>query len=126
MEKTVMPKILIVEDNDMNRDMLSRRLVRNGFEVVMAVNGQEGVEMTRSERPDLVLMDMSLPVMDGWEATRTLKGDAETQGIPIIALTAHAMESDRQQALEAGCDDFDTKPIELPRLLGKIGALLPK
>ncbi len=126
MEKTVMPKILIVEDNDMNRDMLSRRLLRNGFEVVMAVNGQEGVEMTRSERPDLVLMDMSLPVMDGWEATRTLKGDAETQRIPVIALTAHAMESDRQQALEAGCDDFDTKPIELPRLLGKIGALLPK
>jgi two-component system, cell cycle response regulator DivK len=121
-----MPKILIVEDNDMNRDMLSRRLVRNGFDVVMAVNGQEGVEMTRSERPDLVLMDMSLPVMDGWEATHTLKGDAETQAIPIIALTAHAMESDRQQALEAGCDDFDTKPIELPRLLGKIGALLPK
>lgn len=121
-----MPKILLVEDNEMNRDMLSRRLVRNGFEVLMAVNGQEGVDMTRSERPDLVLMDMSLPVMDGWAATRTLKADETTKAIPVIALTAHAMESDRAQAMEAGCDDFDTKPIELPRLLEKINALLPK
>ena len=121
-----MAKILLVEDNDMNRDMLSRRLIRNGFTVVMAVNGQEGVDMTVSEKPDLVLMDMSLPVMDGWEATRQLKANDETKGIPVIALTAHAMESDREQAMQAGCDDFDTKPIELPRLLGKINALLPK
>jgi CheY-like chemotaxis protein len=121
-----MAKILLVEDNEMNRDMLSRRLVRNGFEVVMAVNGQEGVDKTVSEKPDLVLMDMSLPIMDGWEATRQLKANATTKGIPVIALTAHAMESDREQALQAGCDDFDTKPIELPRLLGKINALLPK
>lgn len=121
-----MPKILLVEDNEMNRDMLSRRLVRNGFEVVMAVNGQEGVDMSVSEKPDLVLMDMSLPVMDGWEATRRLKADDATRAIPVIALTAHAMESDREQAMQAGCDDFDTKPIELPRLLGKINALLAK
>jgi CheY-like chemotaxis protein len=121
-----MPKILLVEDNEMNRDMLSRRLLRNNFEVVMAVNGQEGVDMAKSERPDLILMDMSLPVMDGWTATRTIKADDSTKTIPVIALTAHAMESDREQALQAGCDDFDTKPIELPRLLGKINALLPK
>jgi CheY-like chemotaxis protein len=121
-----MPKILLVEDNEMNRDMLSRRLLRNNFEVVMAVNGQEGVDMAKSERPDLILMDMSLPVMDGWTATRTIKADDATKAIPVIALTAHAMESDREQALQAGCDDFDTKPIELPRLLGKINALLPK
>ena len=121
-----MPKILLVEDNEMNRDMLSRRLLRNNFEVVMAVNGQEGVDMAKSERPDIILMDMSLPVMDGWEATRTIKGDDVTRAIPVIALTAHAMESDREQAMQAGCDDFDTKPIELPRLLGKINALLPK
>ncbi len=121
-----MPKILLVEDNEMNRDMLSRRLLRNNFEVVMAVNGREGVEMAKSEKPDLILMDMSLPVMDGWEATRTIKADEATKAIPVIALTAHAMESDRQEALQAGCDDFDTKPIELPRLLGKISALLPK
>jgi CheY-like chemotaxis protein len=121
-----MPKILLVEDNEMNRDMLSRRLVRNSFEVVMAVNGQEGVDMARSEKPDLILMDMSLPVMDGWQATRTIKADAATRSIPIIALTAHAMESDREEAMQAGCDDFDTKPIELPRLLGKISALLAK
>jgi two-component system cell cycle response regulator DivK len=121
-----MPKILLVEDNEMNRDMLSRRLLRNNFEVVMAVNGKEGVDKAKSERPDLILMDMSLPVMDGWEATRTIKADDETKSIPVIALTAHAMESDREQALQAGCDDFDTKPIELPRLLGKINALLPK
>jgi len=121
-----MPKILLVEDNEMNRDMLSRRLLRNNFEVVMAVNGKEGVDMAKSERPDIILMDMSLPVMDGWEATRTIKADEDTKSIPVIALTAHAMESDREQALQAGCDDFDTKPIELPRLLGKINALLPK
>ena len=121
-----MPKILLVEDNEMNRDMLSRRLLRNNFEVVMAVNVQEGVDMAKSERPDLILMDMSLPVMDGWTATRTIKADDSTKAIPVIALTAHAMESDREQALQAGCDDFDTKPIELPRLLGKINALLPK
>ena len=119
-----MAKILLVEDNEMNRDMLSRRLVRNGFEVVMAVNGQEGVDMTVSERPDLVLMDMSLPVMDGWEATRRLKADDSTKGIPVIALTAHAMESDREQAMQAGCDDFDTKPVDIQRLVGKINALL--
>ncbi len=118
-----MPKILLVEDNEMNRDMLSRRLVRNGFEVVMAVNGQEGVDKTVSEKPDLVLMDMSLPIMDGWEATRQLKANAMTKGIPVIALTAHAMESDREQALQAGCDDFDTKPVDLQRLLDKIKAL---
>lgn len=121
-----MPKILLVEDNEMNRDMLSRRLLRNSFEVVMAVNGQEGVDKAKSEKPDIILMDMSLPVMDGWEATRTIKADDATKAIPVIALTAHAMESDREQALQAGCDDFDTKPIELPRLLGKINALLPK
>ncbi|MFZ5693163.1 MAG: response regulator [Pseudomonadota bacterium] len=121
-----MPKILLVEDNEMNRDMLSRRLLRNNFEVVIAVNGQEGVDMAKSEKPDIILMDMSLPVMDGWEATRTIKADDATKSIPVIALTAHAMESDREQALQAGCDDFDTKPIELPRLLGKINALLPK
>jgi two-component system cell cycle response regulator DivK len=121
-----MPKILLVEDNEMNRDMLSRRLLRNNFEVVMAVNGQEGVDMAKSESPDIILMDMSLPVMDGWEATRTIKADDATKSIPVIALTAHAMESDREQALQAGCDDFDTKPIELPRLLGKINALLSK
>ena len=119
-----MPKILLVEDNEMNRDMLSRRLERKGFEVVLAVDGQSGVEMARSQAPDLVLMDMSLPVLDGWEATRRLKADAATQGIPVIALTAHAMSSDRQKALEAGCDDYDTKPVELPRLLDKIAALL--
>jgi two-component system cell cycle response regulator DivK len=126
MKEPAMPKILLVEDNEMNRDMLSRRLLRNNFEVVMAVNGQEGVDMARSERPDLILMDMSLPVMDGWAATRTIKADDATKAIPVIALTAHAMESDREQAMQAGCDDFDTKPIELPRLLGKIQALLPK
>ena len=119
-----MPKILLVEDNEMNRDMLSRRLARKGYEVVLAVDGQNGVEMTRTHAPDLVLMDMSLPVLDGWEATRRLKADAATQHIPVIALTAHAMSSDREKALEAGCDDYDTKPIELPRLLGKIEALL--
>ena len=119
-----MTKILVVEDNEMNRDMLSRRLVRKKYEVLVAVDGRESVEMARSEAPDLILMDMSLPVMDGWEATRQLKASPETQVIPIIALTAHAMSGDREKALEAGCDDYDTKPVELPRLLGKIEALL--
>ena len=119
-----MPKILLVEDNEMNRDMLSRRLQRKGYDVVLAVDGQSGVEMTQTHAPDLVLMDMSLPVLDGWEATRRLKADAATQHIPVIGLTAHAMSSDRKKALEAGCDDYDTKPVELPRLLGKIQALL--
>ena len=119
-----MPRILLVEDNEMNRDMLSRRLARKGYEVVLAVDGQSGVEMARTHAPDLVLMDMSLPVLDGWEATRRLKADAATQHIPVVALTAHAMSSDRDKALEAGCDDYDTKPIEMPRLLGKIETLL--
>ena len=119
-----MPKILLVEDNEMNRDMLSRRLVRKKYEVLAAVDGKEGVEMARLETPDLILMDMSLPVMDGWEATRRLKASPETQAIPIVALTAHAMSGDREKAMEAGCDDYDIKPIELPRLLGKIEALL--
>jgi two-component system cell cycle response regulator DivK len=121
-----MPKILLVEDNELNRDMLSRRLVRSGFEVVIAVDGQQGVTMATSEAPDLILMDISLPVIDGWEATRRLKGDAGTKAIPIIALTAHALTQDREQAFAVGCDDFDTKPVELPRLLGKINALLDK
>src|SRR5688572_488830 len=119
-----MPKILLVEDNEMNRDMLWRRLQRRGYEVVLAMDGQNGVEKARAEAPDLVLMDMSLPILDGWEATRRLKADTATQHIPIIALTAHAMSSDREKALEAGCDDYDTKPIELPRLLKKIETLL--
>ncbi|WP_428030400.1 response regulator [Ancylobacter sp.] len=119
-----MTKILLVEDNEMNRDMLSRRLSRNGFEVVIAVNGQEGVDLALSEKPALILMDMSLPVLDGWEATRQVKAHPETASIPVIALTAHAMASDREQAMAAGCDDFDTKPVELPRLLGKIKARL--
>ena len=119
-----MPRILLVEDNEMNRDMLSRRLIRNGYEVVIAVDGQQGVDMALSERPDLILMDMSLPVIDGWEATRRLKADARTRAIPVIALTAHAMAEDRERALAAGCDDFDTKPVDLERLLGKMQALL--
>jgi CheY-like chemotaxis protein len=117
-------KILIVEDNEMNRDMLSRRLERKGYDVVIAVDGEEGLRVARQEAPDLVLMDMSLPVLDGWEATRRLKAEADTGSIPVIALTAHAMAGDREKALDAGCDDYDTKPIELPRLLGKIEALL--
>jgi CheY-like chemotaxis protein len=121
-----MPKILLVEDNEMNRDMLSRRLQRKGYLVVLAVDGQSGVEMAKTQAPDLVLMDMSLQVLDGWEATRRLKADAPTKHIPIIALTAHAMSGDREKALEAGCDDYDTKPVELPRLLGKIEALLKR
>ena len=119
-----MAKILLVEDNEMNRDMLSRRLARKGHEVVVGEDGQQGVDMATSEAPDLILMDMSLPVIDGWEATRRIKAAPETAGIPVIALTAHAMASDRQKALDAGCDDYDTKPVELDRLLGKIDALL--
>jgi two-component system cell cycle response regulator DivK len=119
-----MTKILLVEDNEMNRDMLSRRLERKGYQVVLAVDGQQGLDMTLSETPDVVLMDMSLPVLDGWEATRRLKAADGTRHVPVIALTAHAMSSDRAKALEAGCDDYDTKPIDLPRLLGKIEALL--
>lgn len=121
-----MPKLLLVEDNEMNRDMLSRRLERRGYAIAAAVDGQEGVTKAHSEKPDLILMDMSLPVMDGWEATRRIKAAAETKHIPIIALTAHAMASDEQRARDAGCDDFDTKPIELPRLLGKIEAQLQR
>jgi two-component system, cell cycle response regulator DivK len=121
-----MAKILLVEDNEMNRDMLSRRLARRGYEVVVAVDGQEGLAKARVEAPALVLMDMSLPVLDGWEATRALRADPATRSIPVIALTAHAMAGDREKALVAGCDDFDTKPIELERLLGKIEALLAR
>ena len=120
-----MRKILVVEDNEMNRDMLSRRLERRGYQVAIALDGQEGVVRARSEPPDLILMDMSLPVLDGWEASRQLKAAPETRTIPIIALTAHAMSGDRDRALAAGCDDYDTKPIELPRLLEKIERLLP-
>lgn len=119
-----MPKILLVEDNEMNRDMLSRRLARRGYDIVLAEDGQRAIDMAGSECPDLILMDMSLPVIDGWEATRRIKGSAETLGIPIIALTAHAMASDREKAMEAGCDDYDTKPVELTRLLAKIERLL--
>jgi two-component system, cell cycle response regulator DivK len=117
-------KILLVEDNEMNRDMLSRRLERKGYEVVIAVNGQEGVELVSSTRPDLILMDLSLPIIDGWEATRRIKADPATASIPVIALTAHAMAEDRVKAMAAGCDDFDIKPVDLPRLLEKIDALL--
>jgi CheY-like chemotaxis protein len=118
------PKILLVEDNELNRDMLSRRLQRRGYEVIIAVDGERGVAMAQSEAPDLILMDMSLPIMDGWEATRTLKAAPETRSIPVIALTAHAMSTDRDKALEAGCDDYDTKPIEFSRLLEKMEALI--
>ncbi len=121
-----MPKILLVEDNEMNRDMLSRRLARNGYELACAIDGAEGVAMAGSVAPDLILMDMSLPVIDGWEATRQLKADPATRAIPVIALTAHAMDGDEQKARDAGCDDYDTKPVELPRLLGKIEALLAR
>src|ERR1051326_995495 len=119
-----MPKILLIEDNEMNRDMLSRRLERKGYDVVLAVDGESGVAMARAEEPDLILMDMSLPVLDGWEATRRLKAGPATHRIPVIALTAHAMAGDRERAIEAGCDDYDTKPVEMSRLLGKIVALL--
>jgi CheY-like chemotaxis protein len=119
-----MPRILLVEDNEMNRDMLSRRLQRRGFEVMIAVDGQSGIEMAQAESPDLILMDMSLPVIDGWEATRALKTMEATRHIPVIALTAHAMSTDRDKALESGCDDYDTKPIEFSRLLGKMETLI--
>lgn len=115
-----MSKILLVEDNENNRDMLSRRLQRKGFEVVMAVDGQQGIDLAVSEAPDLILMDMSLPVLDGWEATRRIKADSQTSAIPVIALTAHAMPADRQKALDAGCDDYDTKPVDFARLLDRI------
>jgi two-component system, cell cycle response regulator DivK len=121
-----MRKILLVEDNDMNRDMLSRRLVRRGYEVAVALDGQEGLDQARQTKPDLVLMDMSLPVKDGWVATAELKADPITRPIPVIGLSAHAMAGDRDRAMESGCDDYDTKPIELDRLLGKIEALLGK
>jgi two-component system cell cycle response regulator DivK len=119
-----MVKVLLVEDNEMNRDMLSRRLIRRGYEVVFAVDGQQGVDMAHSEKPDIILMDMSLPVMDGWEATRRVKSDGASRGVPVIGLTAHAMSGDREKAIEAGCDDYDTKPVELDRLIEKIERLL--
>ncbi|HMO65397.1 MAG TPA: response regulator [Verrucomicrobiota bacterium] len=120
-----MPRILLVEDNELNRDMLSRRLERRGHVVLLACDGQQALDQARAARPDVILMDMSLPVLDGWEATRRLKADPELRRIPVIALTAHAMATDEASAREAGCDDFDTKPIELPRLLAKIEALVP-
>jgi CheY-like chemotaxis protein len=119
-----MPSILLVEDNEMNRDMLSRRLVRNGYEVFLAMDGQQGADMALSQQPDLILMDMSLPVIDGWEATRRIKANDATRRIPVIALTAHAMAGDREKAMEVGCEDYDTKPVEMSRLLSKIAALL--
>ena len=121
-----MTKVLLVEDNEMNRDMLSRRLTRRGFQVVCAGNGQQGVDLARSEHPDIILMDMSLPVMDGWEATRRLKSDGNTCNVLVIGLSSHAMSGDREKAIEAGCDDYDTKPVDLDRLLEKIEHLLPK
>ena len=121
-----MSKILLVEDNEANRDMLSRRLQRRSYEVLLAVDGEQGVAMAVSEAPDLILMDMSLPTLDGWEATRRIKAAPETRSVPVIALTAHAMSSDREKALAAGCDDYDTKPVELPRLLEKMEALLSR
>jgi two-component system cell cycle response regulator DivK len=121
-----MPKILLIEDNELNRDMLSRRLERRGYEVALATDGSQGAEMARSAKPALILMDMSLPVIDGWELARKLKDDPETRHVPILALTAHVMTGDRERALDAGCDDYDTKPIELPRLLSKIEALLAR
>jgi two-component system cell cycle response regulator DivK len=119
-----MAKVLLVEDNEMNRDMLSRRLTRRGFEVVFAGDGQQGLDLARSEKPDVILMDMSLPVMDGWETTRRIKADGTMRSIPVIGLTAHAMSGDREKAIEAGCDDYDTKPVEIERLLRKIERLL--
>jgi len=121
-----MIKILIVEDNPMNRDMLSRRLQKRGFEVILAEDGQQGVDLATGEKPQLILMDLSLPVLDGWEATRRIKANPVTAAIPVIALTAHAMDSDRQKALEAGCDDYDTKPVDIERLVGRINAQLAK
>jgi len=121
-----MAKILLVEDNEMNRDMLSRRLIKRGYDVIVAVDGEQGVKMAAAEMPDLILLDMSLPIMDGWEAAGKLKSESATQSIPIIALTAHAMSGDREKALSAGCDDYDTKPVELKRLLEKMEALIGK
>ena len=121
-----MPKILLVEDNETNRDMLSRRLERRGYQVLIALDGEQGLSMARSELPDLILMDMSLPVLDGWKATQRIKTTPETQAIPIIALTAHAMVGDRERAIAVGCDDYDTKPIDLPRLLDKMEKILAK
>ena len=119
-----MTKVLLIEDNEMNRGMLSRRLIRRGFQVVFAMDGQQGIDLARSERPDVILMDMSLPIIDGWEASRRLKADDATRSVPVIGLTAHAMSGDREKAIEAGCDDYDTKPVELDRLIGKIERLL--
>ena len=119
-----MTKVLLVEDNEMNRDMLSRRLTRRGFDVVFAVDGKQGVALARSEKPDIILMDMTLPVLDGWEATRCVKADYATRGVPVIGLTAHAMTGDREKAIQAGCDDYDSKPIEIDRLIGKIERLI--
>jgi CheY-like chemotaxis protein len=121
-----MPRVLLVEDNEASREGLARHLRRKGYEILLAVDGRQGMEVARADAPDLILLDMSLPVLDGWEATRCLKADAATRGIPVIALTAHAMAGDREKALEAGCDDYDTKPIEFPRLLMKIESLLGK
>jgi len=119
-----MVKVLLVEDNEMNRDMLSRRLIKRGYTVVMAIDGQQGIDMAVSEKPDLILLDMSLPVVDGWDAAKQIKSNDASKGVPLIALTAHAMASDKERALTAGCDDFDTKPVDLPRLLGKMETLL--
>jgi CheY-like chemotaxis protein len=119
-----MARVLLVEDNEMNRDMLSRRLIKRGYEVVMAIDGQQGIDMAVSEKPDLILLDMSLPVVDGWEAAKQIKANPLSAKAPLIALTAHAMAADRERAMSAGCDDFDTKPVELPRLLGKMETLL--
>ena len=119
-----MTNVLLIEDNEMNRDMLSRRLTKRGYTVVMAIDGQQGIDMSVSEKPDIILLDMSLPVVDGWEAAQQIKANPVSAGVPLIALTAHAMASDRERAMSAGCDDFDTKPVELPRLLGKMETLL--
>jgi CheY-like chemotaxis protein len=125
-ETGLMPRILLVEDNEMNRDMLSRRLKKRGYDIIMAFDGQRGIELAVVENPDLILLDMSLPVVDGWEAAKQLKANPKTRNIPVIALTAHAMAGDMSKALEAGCDDYDTKPVELPRLLEKIAKFLPE
>ena len=125
-QEPAVPKILLVEDNEDNRDMLARRLQRRGYTVVVAIDGRQGIELAASEQPDLILMDMSLPVLDGWEATRLLKASPESRSLPVIALTAHAMSGDREKAVAAGCDDYDIKPIELDRLLDKIEALLKR